>query len=112
MRHGRGVNTAHVAWAGDREPKYGPAALLVPDPYKCCVPAALLLPNPFVCGCPLLQGVLWRALWRVHARRLLLTAAVKVVHDLLMFLQPYILELLLHHLSSGARDRCGGVLTQ
>jgi ATP-binding cassette subfamily C (CFTR/MRP) protein 1 len=65
-----------------------------------------------VCGCPLLQGVLWRALWRVHARRLLLTAAVKVVHDLLMFLQPYILELLLHHLSSGARDRCGGVLTQ
>lgn len=51
------------------------------------------------------QGVLWRALWRVHVRRFGLTAAIKVVHDLLMFLQPYILELLLHHLSTGTRDR-------
>jgi hypothetical protein len=52
-----------------------------------------------------LQGLLWRGLCRAHARKFAVTAFVKVVHDLLMFLQPFILELLLHHLSSGARDR-------
>eukprot|EP00775_Hariotina_reticulata_P001784 gene1784-2118_t len=50
------------------------------------------------------QGVMWRALCRVHGRVFLLTAVMKVLHDLVMFAQPYILEQLLHHLS-GASDR-------
>lgn len=52
------------------------------------------------------RGLLWRALVRMHARVAAQTAAVKVVHDLLMFSQPYLLELLLHHLSAGGHDRC------
>jgi hypothetical protein len=39
-----------------------------------------------------LQGVMWQALCRAHGRVFLLTAVIKIVHDLVMFAQPYILE--------------------
>ena len=42
---------------------------------------------------------MWRALWLLHRRVLLLTGLVKLAHDLVMFAQPFILEQLLHHLS-------------
>ena len=41
------------------------------------------------------QGMLARSLWRTHARTFLWTGALKVVHDAVMFSQPYILEQLL-----------------
>ena len=51
---------------------------------------------------PAPRGVLWRALLRVHGRTLVVTGLIKLVHDAIMFSQPYILEQLLRHLSSTA----------
>lgn len=48
------------------------------------------------------QGVMWRALWRVHGRAFILTGALKVVHDAVMFAQPFVLEQLLRQLGGGA----------
>lgn len=56
------------------------------------------------CPHPKPQGVVWRALWRVHARVMGVTAVIKIVHDAVMFLQPLTLEQLLRHLS-GSRHR-------
>lgn len=47
---------------------------------------------------------MWRALYRVHGRVFAITGFIKLLHDLIMFSQPYILEQLLHHLT-GARDK-------
>ncbi len=46
-------------------------------------------------------GVVWRALARRHGSTLAWTGCVKIVHDLVMFLPPFILEQLLHHITSG-----------
>ncbi|GIL43241.1 hypothetical protein Vafri_1038 [Volvox africanus] len=47
------------------------------------------------------QGVVWKAMMKVHARNFLLTAIIKLIHDAIMFMSPYLLELLLHHMGAG-----------
>ena len=47
-----------------------------------------------------MQGVLWRAMWRVHGRAFLLAGAWKLLHDVVMFTEPILLELLLRHLQA------------
>jgi hypothetical protein len=44
------------------------------------------------------------AAWAVHGRLFTAVGVLKLVHDLLLFAGPYILERLLHHLSSGGKD--------
>ncbi|GBF89551.1 canalicular multispecific organic anion transporter [Raphidocelis subcapitata] len=48
------------------------------------------------------QGQLWRALWRVHGRAFVITGLIKLLHDAIMFSQPFILEQLLKALGGGA----------
>ncbi|KAI8472507.1 MAG: hypothetical protein J3K34DRAFT_208343 [Monoraphidium minutum] len=50
------------------------------------------------------NGVLWRALWKSHGRVFVVSGALKVFHDGVMFLQPFILEQLLNTLA-GDGDR-------
>ncbi|GIL72743.1 hypothetical protein Vretimale_4441 [Volvox reticuliferus] len=47
------------------------------------------------------QGVVWKAMVKVHGRNFFVTAAIKLIHDVIMFMSPYLLELLLHHMSAG-----------
>ncbi|GLC35697.1 hypothetical protein PLESTB_000485000 [Pleodorina starrii] len=47
------------------------------------------------------QGVVWKAMLRVHGRTFLGTAGIKLIHDIIMFMSPYLLELLLHHMGAG-----------
>lgn len=48
-----------------------------------------------------LQGVIWRAMWRTHSRSFLVSGAIKLVHDVVMFAGPVLLELLLKHVQAG-----------
>ncbi|GFR41153.1 hypothetical protein Agub_g1817 [Astrephomene gubernaculifera] len=47
------------------------------------------------------QGVVWRAMLSTWGRPLLVTGVIKLLHDLVMFTSPYLLELLLHHMGAG-----------
>ncbi|KAG2442750.1 hypothetical protein HXX76_002831 [Chlamydomonas incerta] len=47
------------------------------------------------------QGVVWTAMWRVFGSPFLYTAAIKVIHDIIMFASPWLLERLLHHMAAG-----------
>eukprot|EP00198_Chlamydomonas_reinhardtii_P014120 XP_001703457.1 ABC transporter, multidrug resistance associated protein [Chlamydomonas reinhardtii] len=47
------------------------------------------------------QGVVWRAMWRVFGNSFIYTAAIKVIHDIIMFASPWLLERLLHHMGAG-----------
>jgi hypothetical protein len=54
---------------------------------------------------PTIQGRLWSALWRAHGPTMLWTGLLKVVHDAVMFSQPFILEQLLRVLTGkGSAD--------
>ncbi len=44
---------------------------------------------------------MWRGLWAEHRGTLLWTGLLKVVHDLIMFSPPYILEHILKHIAKG-----------
>ncbi|PSC76242.1 multidrug resistance-associated 1 isoform X1 [Micractinium conductrix] len=46
------------------------------------------------------QAVIWRAMWRTHGRAFIYAGVVKLLHDCVMFLGPFILELLLKHLQT------------
>ena len=48
--------------------------------------------------------MLWRALWRAHGRVFVVSGFIKLFHDGIMFVQPYILEQLLNRLT-GPADR-------
>lgn len=50
---------------------------------------------------PHVQGVVWRAMWRVFGNSFIYTAAIKVIHDIIMFASPWLLERLLHHMGAG-----------
>ncbi|KAG2450119.1 hypothetical protein HYH02_000222 [Chlamydomonas schloesseri] len=47
------------------------------------------------------QGVVWRAMWNVFGGSFVYTAAIKVIHDIIMFASPWLLERLLHHMAAG-----------
>ncbi len=62
-----------------------------------------------------LQGVVWRALWQCHGRAFVGTGFLKIIHDIVMFMPPFILEMLLKHMARGgsrvgALGWCLGVL--
>ncbi|PRW33949.1 ABC transporter isoform A [Chlorella sorokiniana] len=46
------------------------------------------------------QGVVWLSMWRTHGRTFIAAGAVKLVHDVVMFLGPFLLEQLLRHLQA------------
>ncbi|EFN56982.1 hypothetical protein CHLNCDRAFT_143584 [Chlorella variabilis] len=47
------------------------------------------------------EGVVWRAMWRAHGRKFIIAGVVKLAHDCVMFLGPFLLEVLLKHLQAG-----------
>lgn len=47
------------------------------------------------------QGVVWKAMWRRHGKVFLIAGFIKLVHDCVMFLGPYVLEQLLKYLENG-----------
>eukprot|EP00887_Chlorella_sp_A99_P003460 scaffold7.g3460.t1 len=46
------------------------------------------------------QGEVWRAMWRAHGGAFIRAGAWKLLHDVVMFLGPFLLELLLRHLQA------------
>ncbi|PRW61038.1 multidrug resistance-associated 1 isoform X8 [Chlorella sorokiniana] len=44
------------------------------------------------------EGVVWRAMWRAHGRVFMMAGVLKLVHDCVMMLSPFILEQLLKEL--------------
>jgi len=47
------------------------------------------------------QGTVWKAMWRQHGRVFMLAGFIKLVHDCVMFLGPFVLEQLLIYLEKG-----------
>lgn len=48
------------------------------------------------------RGSIWQTIARLHRRTFLITAIIKIVHDIIMFASPALLELLLTHLAAGS----------
>ena len=47
------------------------------------------------------QGTVWKAMWRKHGRVFLAAGLLKLVHDCVMFLGPFVLQQLLIFLEKG-----------
>ncbi len=47
------------------------------------------------------QGVVWKAMWRRHGRVFAIAGLIKLVHDCVMFLGPFVLEQLVKYLENG-----------
>lgn len=47
------------------------------------------------------QGTVWKAMWRKHGRVFLAAGLLKLVHDCVMFLGPFVLQQLLVFLEKG-----------
>lgn len=47
------------------------------------------------------EGVVWKAMWKRHGRVFLTAGLVKLVHDCVMFLGPFVLQQLLIFLEKG-----------
>ncbi|GAB4815546.1 hypothetical protein N2152v2_002592 [Parachlorella kessleri] len=47
------------------------------------------------------QGVIWKAMWHAHRRGFVISGVIKLVHDVVMFAGPVLLELLLKHVQAG-----------
>lgn len=47
------------------------------------------------------QGTVWKAMWRRHGRVFLAAGLLKLVHDCVMFLGPFVLQQLLIFLEKG-----------
>lgn len=47
------------------------------------------------------QGTVWKAMWRQHGRTFMIAGFIKLVHDCVMFLGPFVLQQLLIFLEKG-----------
>ena len=47
------------------------------------------------------QGTVWKAMWRQHGKTFMIAGFIKLVHDCVMFLGPFVLEQLLIFLEKG-----------
>ncbi|MEW5303174.1 MAG: hypothetical protein WDW36_005892 [Sanguina aurantia] len=47
------------------------------------------------------QGVVWKAIFRTHGRLFAIAGAIKLVHDCIMFMSPFLLGRLLKHMGAG-----------
>lgn len=56
------------------------------------------------------EGRVGKAMWKAHKKRFLLAGGIKFVHDCIMFLGPFILEILLKHIQGGGSSWIGILL--
>lgn len=53
------------------------------------------------------EGRVGRSMWKVHGKLFILAGLIKLFHDIVMFLSPFILEVLLKHIDGGGARSMG-----